>query len=209
MRKKTEKGLTLIEVILGITISVVILGILFSALRLGHRSQEKGIEREEVSQRMRILADRLTWLLSGAYPYKREVEEEERLYFSGTTRSAGFVTTSIDPYSEELQDIAGLKWVTLFVDEAEGLKIREKIYFDEDVFEDSGGREYVFDPTVKDIEFEYLDINEETGEEIWLSAWAEDKDYLPYAVKASLVFIYKEKEVYMPPVVVLLRAGGQ
>lgn len=216
LKIKSERGLTLIEVILAVTISAVILAILLAALRMGHRSQEKAYGREELSQRMRILADRVSWLLRGTYPYVVEVPDGKLLYFSGTDKSVGFVTSSVDTYSEGPEDTAGLKWVELFVD-SEGLKIREKVYFGEDVFEKTGGKEYVLDSTVRDIGFEYLDTGEEkdineTGETKefaeWVSLWDPGgREYLPSAVKVELVLEYRGRDVRMPPVIAAIRAG--
>lgn len=206
MRKNSESGLTLIEIIMALTIAAVIFAILFWALRLGYRSVEKGMEREEISQHMRILTDRLTWLLRGAYPHVVMTPEGNVLYFAGTDESVGFVTTSVDIYSESLQDASGLKWVTLFAD-SEGLKMQEDIYFAE-VFEEEPRDEYIFDPTVTEIAFEYLDPGEEGDEMEWVTEWdPEEMEYMPSAVKISLAFEHKEKEILMPPIVVALRTG--
>lgn len=211
MKLKNDKGLapgfTLIEVIMAITLSAVIVAILLAAMRLGYRSQEKGMWREEISQKMRILNDRLTWLLRGAYPYIIARTEGKVLYFSGKSGSAGFVTTSIDSYSEEPEDRAGMKWVQIFSD-FEGLKIREKIYFLEDVFDDSGGKVYLLDPSVDRLEFEYLDVNKKEKKEEWVSEWdPTDKDYLPAAVRVKMEFTHDNVKFKVPEFIVRLPAG--
>jgi general secretion pathway protein J len=206
MAKRSEKGFTLLEIIIALSIAAVILSILLWSLRLGYSSVEKGREREEVSQRMRILTDRLTWLLRGTYPYIVRTPEGAVLYFAGTPDSLGFVTTSVDPYSEGLQDFAGLKWVTLFTD-YQGLKVQEDIYF-ADVFEDEPREEYIFDPTVTDIAFEYLDPGDEGTESEWVASWdPEEEEYLPSAVKVYLTFKHEEQEIEMPPIVVAIKTG--
>ena len=202
-----DRGLTLLEVVIAITISAVIMGILLSALRLGHRSQEKGTKRQEIAQRMRIIADRVSWLLRGAYPYKvMDAEsEEETLYFSGSSRSVGLVTTSVDVYSDSTKDRAGLKWITLESD-GEGLKMTENIYFEKDPTVDDAAETYVFDPTVRTIEFEYLDAAEEKDE--WVTDWdGEEKDYLPSAVRVAVVLVHDGEEFRMPPFTVAIRTG--
>ena len=202
-----DKGLTLLEVVIARTISALIMGILLSALRLGHRSQEKGTERQEISQRMRIIADRVSWLLRGAYPYKvMDAEgEEETLYFSGGSRSVGLVTTSVDVYSDSIKDRTGLKWITLKSD-GEGLKMTENIYFEKDFPVDDAAETYVFDSTVRTIEFEYLDTAEEKDE--WVTDWdGEEKDYLPSAVRVAVVLEHDGEELRMPPFTVAIRTG--
>lgn len=207
MKRNSEKGLTLVEVILGLTITGLIFAILLAALSVGYRSQEKGLKREERSQRMRILTDRLTWLLRGAYPYIVERPGGKKLlYFSGVPEKVGFVTTSVDIYSSGPEDITGLKWVELFVD-GKGLKIKEKMYFIDNVFE-SVGKEYVFDRTVKSIRFEYLDTGEKEDMSVWTTEWnPEEMSYLPSAVKIEIVLEHDGEEIYLPPIVAAIRAG--
>ena len=215
MRLRNKKGFgsltgfTLIEVIIAIAISAVVIAILLAAMRLGYRSQEKGIWRDEVSQKMRIINDRVTWLLRGAYPYVVPMPEGNILYFSGKSTSAGFVTTSVDLYSQRPEDRAGMKWVQIFSD-SEGLKVREKIYFLEDVFDDSGGEVYLIDPSVDRIEFEYFDVNKKKKTEDWVSEWdPKTKDYLPAAVRVNIEFEHDGIKFKIPEFVVRLPASYQ
>jgi prepilin-type N-terminal cleavage/methylation domain-containing protein len=206
MSRRPDGGLTLIEIVIALTIAAVLFSILLWSMRLGSRSVDKGMEREEISQRMRVLTDRLSWLLRGAYPYVVTKPEGKVLYFSGTKESVGFVTTSVDPYADTLQDSAGLKWVTLHSD-YEGLKIQEDIFFT-DVFEEEPRDEYLFDPTVTNLEFEYFDTGGEEDEGEWVEEWdPEEKDYLPSAVRITLTFENGGREIEMPPLVVALMAG--
>lgn len=206
MKKRCDSGFTLLELLIAFAISAIIVAILLSAFRVGQRSVDKGYEREEKSQRMRILTDRLTWLLRGAYPHIDRTPDGNVLYFSGTSESVGFVTTSVDPYADTLQDSAGLKWITIFAD-YEGLKMQEDIYF-ADVFEEEPRDEYIFDPTVTSIGFEYLDPGEEGTEAEWVDSWdPEEQEYLPSAVKIYLTFEHNEEDVEMPPIIVALKTG--
>lgn len=213
---KNRRGLTLVEIVIGLGLTAVIALILLSALRLAHRSEEAGQEREEVSQRMRIISDRLSWLIRGAYPYTVVEEGERMVYFDGGTNSLGFVTTSTDSYSSGPEDAAGLKWVGLYAD-SRGLVISENVFFLQDVM-DEAGREYVFDPTVTQIGFEYLDIDygdeddeDEQQKEAplpeWVSSWhPEDKDYLPSAVRMKVVFEHNGKLIAIPEITAAIRA---
>lgn len=201
-----NKGLTLLEVTIAITITAVIIVILLSAMRLGYRSQNKGTERQEMAQRMRIVCDRVSWLLRGAYPYKVLDEEgEETLYFSGGPQSVGLVTTSVDTYSESIQDRPGLKWITLSGD-GEGLKIMESIYFDMDAQQEGEAETYLLEPAVKSIGFEYLDTADE--KDVWITEWnGEEKVYLPSAIRVSVVLEHEDKRMSMPPFTAAIRTG--
>jgi prepilin-type N-terminal cleavage/methylation domain-containing protein len=206
-RKKTERGFTLLEILLALSITAVIFVILLAALRLGYRSQEKGRGQEKVYQHMRILNDRLTWLMRGAYPYTVKEEGEEKLVFSGGSDSLGFVTTSTDIYSDTAEDMAGLKWVRIFTDD-EGLKVEERIYFVDKEPAEEDRKEFLLDYTVADIEFEYLDLGEKNEGEDWTGDWnTEKKVYLPAAVKATLTLVIDGREFFPPPVLAAMRTG--
>ncbi len=203
---RKNKGFTLIELVIALSLSVIILLILFAGMRLGYRSQEKGNERAELSQRTRILGDRITWLIRGAYPYFVTKADEHKLYFDGKSDMLGFVTTSVDPYGKGPEDMAGLKWISIFID-SEGLKIREKVFFLEDVFDDSGGNVVVFDHSVRKIAFKYFDVSEDDKQGTWVSDWDyKDKDYMPSAVKYTITFEYKGKKITMPEQIVRINA---
>jgi prepilin-type N-terminal cleavage/methylation domain-containing protein len=206
MNLKNSRGFTLLELLISITLSVTIIVILFAGLRLGYKSMEKGTEREETAQRMRILGDRISWLLRGAYPYIRSIPEGKMLYFKGESDSVGFVTSSVDTPAEGPEDSAGLKWVYLWVD-SDGLKLREAVFFLEDVMEDDIGTVYTLDPKVKDLKIEYFKITEGETEGEWESEWeSKDKDSLPSAVKVKLTFLINEKEIQMPEIIVRINA---
>jgi hypothetical protein len=215
MKKRSDGGFTLLEIMLALVITAGIFLLLFSALRLGHRSQEKGMERDEISQHIRILNDRLAWLIRGAYPYSIKIEGEETLQFEGSAGSLGFVTTSTDIYSEDPEDAAGLKWVTIYSDGG-GLRMKERIFFMGGETAGEEEKELVLDPDVTGIAFKYLDLGgageggEEAEEEgdIWVEVWdTEEKDYLPAAIKADITLTILEKEIQLPPVLARVRAG--
>ena len=206
--RQQNKGFTLIELVIALTLSVVIVVILLAAMRLAYKSQAKGAEKIDTSQRIRMLGDRVTWLLRGAYPYffKKINEDEQKLFFSGESDKIGFVTTSVDSYGKGPEDAAGLKWVSIFLDD-EGLKLREKVYFLEDVFEDEGGKVYLLDPEVKKLEFEYYDIPDDETQGEWVEEWdPEEKENIPAAVKFRITLEHEGKTVVMPEIIVKLNA---
>jgi len=209
-----RNGFTLLEVVLGLAISAVILALILGAIRLSTRSQEKGMTRQEQTQRVRILYDRLGWIVRGAYPYVSldpEDPENIELFFSGTESSLGFVTTSTDPYSEGPIDASGLKYVNLSI--SDGLVFTERVFFQGEDDEAEETR-YVLDTNVKRLEFSYLDQNrdEETGEEgeqEWIDEWdGTEKNYLPKAVRIRVLMKFGDQEKWMPPVIAMIRASG-
>jgi len=203
-----NKGFTLVELVIALTLSVVIVVILLAAMRIAYKSQAKGSERIEVDQKIRVIGDRVTWLLRGAYPFfvKKTGDRDQKLYFEGESDKLGFVTASVDSYGKGPEDLAGLKWVSIFVDN-EGLKMREKVFFLEDVFDDNGGKVYLLDPEVKKLELEYYDIPEDETQGDWVSEWdPDDMEYIPYAVKFKITFEHEGKTVVMPEIIVKITA---
>ena len=201
-----NKGFTLIELVISLTLSVVIFVILLAAMRLAYKAQDKGSERVDITQEIRLLGDRLTWLLRGAYPFFVKKTDDHKLFFSGESDTIGFVTTSVDHFGKGPEDLAGLKWVSVFTDR-EGLKVREKVFFLEDVFDDEGGKVYLLDPAVKKLEFEYYDIPEDEKQGDWVSEWDPDeKEYIPAAVKFRITFEHEGKTVVMPEIIVRINA---
>lgn len=200
---KNNTGLTLLEVIVALALTGIMLGILLGAMRLAYRSEEKGSERAEVAQRMRIITDRLTWLIRGAYPYvvKDEETQEEKLAFEGAHGSLSLVTTSVDPYSHGPIDNPGLKWISIFAEN--GLSVQEGMFYTQELLPD---KKFVIDPTVQRLEFSYLYAL--GTEEAWSGTWnTEEHKCLPAAIKATVSIAYKGQEYKMPPVIVSLRAG--
>lgn len=204
-----NKGLTLLEIVIALALSIVILVMLFAAMRLGYKSQERGIEKADIAQKMRILNDRISWLIRGAYPFyiNNKTENIQKIFFDGESDSLGFVTTSTDSSARRPEDTAGLKWVSIYTDR-EGLKIREKVFFLEDVFEDDGGKVYTVDPEVKDLEFEYFDVPEDEKQGDWVSEWdPEDKKYFPAAVKFKITLEHNGRKLELPEVTVRINTN--
>ena len=112
------------------------------------------------------------------------------------------MTSSIDTHGTGPEDLAGLKWVSIFVDR-EGLKIREKVYFLEDVFEDSNGKVYLLDPEVKKIEFEFFEIKEGEKQGNWVTEWDPgDKETIPSAVKVKITLERNGQKIEIPEMIV-------
>lgn len=204
---RNNKGFTLVEVVIAMTLTAIIFTILLASLRLAHKSEEKGAEREDLAQRTRILTDRLTWLIRGAYFYIDKSTDEKILYFSGSDSGIGFVTTSVDHYDSGIEDAAGLKWVEISAG-GEGLKVKEAVYFLKDNPEGgSRGKEYILDTGVRRIGFQYLEA-EKGGDSEWVGSWdKKSKDRLPLAVKVSLALEHKGQTLNLPEFVVQIRTG--
>lgn len=202
-----RRGITLIELVIAITLTAIVIGMLLGAMRLAYRSEEKGRERSEVAQHMRIVTDRLTWLIHGAYPYKQEDEDtkEKHMVFKGDASSMGFVTTSVDPFTHTPTNNAGLKWIVISA--SNGLMVQEAMFYDQEIRADKVRENtFIIDPTVRDMQFSYLFTSEESEE--WLPRWdITEHDCLPAAVRIKLNLVQGSREIDMPPLVIAVRSG--
>lgn len=204
--KKANKGFTLIEVVMAVLLSAILMAIVLSAFRLGYKSEQKSLKRQDLSQRIRIITDRLSWLIRGTYPYIARIGDEDIIFYSGAPDTLGFVTTSVEGYAKGPEDIGGLKWVEISIG-SEGLTIRENVYFLEENLDAEAGTAYVFDADVQSIEFEYLDLDREEGTEDWVDSWSTgEKDYLPSAVRVSVVLKHGEESFRMPDIIARIMA---
>lgn len=204
---RDNRGLTLVEVVLSLAIVGMMVGVLFTVLRMGHRAEDKGAERLEVSQKVMVVSDRLSWLLAGAYPYRqRDIEGgDEYLFFEGGVDSIGFVTTSVDTYSRDVADMPGMKYVRLGLDD-KGLGVSERPFYSDD---ESAFRRYVLDPDAASLEIEYLEPDPDDGPPQWVGNWDTDtRDFLPLAVLLRITTSAGGRKVVVPPIIVSIPTGG-
>lgn len=216
---RNEIGLTMLELVLALSISALLMVLVFSALRLGYKASERAEARQDYAQRVRIISERIFWLISGAYPYRAKKQENDSqpwLYFDGSEHGLSFVTTSTEGFSDKPYDKAGIKRVEINVKQGAGLRFMEGPVL---LPAESAGPglmdERVFDQSVRKIKFSYLDRDDE-GKETWLNEWdVRDRDYLPIAVKVEITIAVdsgagqkEEALIPLPEIFVTLRTGG-
>ncbi len=182
----SERGFTLLELLVAISILSVIAVIVGGSLGLGVRAWERGESDIGDSQRMRIFTEMLTQQLKSAYPYEISVDNERVVAFRGESDSIWFVTSSTN-ISE-----GSLKWISYFT-EGGALKVKEGFLPDKDVLEKISAEEgEVLDAEVSGIKLEYLSPDDEE----WLDSWDLDK-LLPKAVRVRMDPL-PEFVVYVP-----------
>jgi prepilin-type N-terminal cleavage/methylation domain-containing protein len=211
-REPGAPGFTLIETLIAISITAVIVVILFTALRMAYRAEERGLSAQDIDTHVRVLSDRLSWLLHGAYPYVVREEDKERIVFEGGSGELTFVTASADPYSGTLADRVGLKLVSLSLTE-KGFGARERLFFLNGEDDDKADEELVLDAAVTRLAFFYLDAGDpegakpEAGAE-WVESWdGAEKPYLPAAVKAEITIREGGRDVVLPAVLARIMTG--
>lgn len=205
-----NRGFSLLELIVALLFSSIIIMIIVATMRFAVTSEEKGTQKQEGSQHVRVVTSQLTFLLKGAYPYIVTIEGQKEYYFEGEPDSVSFVTTSVMKREDSLIDTPGLKWVRVFRD-SEGLKIMDNFFFLSDEYDGNLARERLLDDTVTDITFEYLNVGEERDKEPeWKDTWSTDENkYLPAAIKVLLTIqeVDGKEERELPPFTVRVQSS--
>jgi len=196
--KNRQTGFTLLELILSIAILSAVLVTIYATLSMGSRTWEKGERDIEKVQRMRVTMDLLSREIKATYPYRvtpGELDTHKEFYaFDGKKDYLSFV--SCIPLSG---GTGRLSWLTLWVEEGEGLVVVERDALRSDIFEEREAMDkdemMVLDANVIDIRFEYYRAEEGDTEEAaeeetaWEEKWdAEEEGELPQAVSAAVTF---------------------
>jgi len=209
MTFRSDKGSTLIELLISITIVGVILVIIMGAFRIGIRAWEKGERDVESFQRQQIVLSILKRQMSSICRRPISIEGGGSFIFNGDEKLIDFISTvSIIPGN----DIGNVR-VTYRVsrnneNDRYHFEIAERNFLtggvDEtiDMLDDEMIHELIAD--VYDVRFEYLKMAQDNVKE-WQPVWNEgDETGLPLAVKCILQM--DEKKL---PVVVVARILSQ
>ncbi|MFZ2630286.1 MAG: type II secretion system protein GspJ [Desulfosalsimonadaceae bacterium] len=205
MTHRSDRGSTLIELLISLSILGVILLIILGAFRIGIRAWETGDRDVESSQRQQMAFSILKRQLSSAssQPIVTE-EDEEPFVFRGDAESVAFISTvAVVPGNEAGNVRVGYR--VGVEEEGDGyyLEITEQ-----NVLNQSGGKSrgaagepvaYRLLSGVHSVSFEYLEMVPEMSE--WHTEWnAEEDTGLPAAVRCIVRMDEKK-----PPITVVAR----
>ena len=200
MTRTSQRGFTLIEVIIALTIAATLLVVMFAGLRVGLAAWQRGDERAEALQRERSITEILTSALAAAHPYQVPAigREPAHLLFEGEPDRVAFVTAAAPfPSAQPIAYTA----VTMSQDAGSGLAIRQKALPNDKPFERLPPT--VVDATVTTVAFRYL----RESDRAWTERWDADKEkVLPVAVEVTLTIARGARAVEHPPLLILLPA---
>lgn len=199
MRRHSQRGFTLLELVLALSIAGAMLAIVFGGLRVGLRAWQRGEQSAESLQHARSLSVLLTQALGGSYAYLGPVPagSPPEVLFQGEPDRVSFVTVSPPfPLSAPIAFTA----VTFSVDEgaSPGFAVREKALPNDEPFD--LGAPVVVDPALTGVRFRYL------RDEGWEDRWdgAQERG-LPRAVEVTVTALVDGTPVEQPPVTISLR----
>ena len=179
-----ERGVTLLELVITLTILSMIGVIGLQAFRLGSRSWQKGEERAEAEQRIRVVYSTIAQALASLVPAMAVVDRQQVLAFQGRPEWILFHTAPAGhgplPYSAMVRSVA------FSVEPGTGLVLQESYPLAEgEVSLERRGPIQVLDPQVTGLKFRYLAPPASEDEESqWVETWdpGEAKAEIPAVV---------------------------
>ena len=202
MRRRAERGFTLIELVLALSIVAVMLTILFGSLRVGLRAWQRGEERAETLEHARGMTQMIEQALGGVHAFQGRTDKDAplQILFQGEEEKVSFVTVS-PPFPPPVPIAFTAITLSMETGAAPGLAIREKVLPNFDPFEQVVPN--VVDPTVMAIRFRYLrDPEGDSWEETWNGA---EERALPRAVEVTLMVRINGRVEERRPVTVPIR----
>lgn len=206
----SDRGFTLLELLISLTIVAIILVLIFGALRIGIRAWEKGEAGIETHQRRRIVLDLIRRQLVSIVLRKIKEGGKEPFFLKGDDKSMEFVSNmSMVPGNSF--GMVYVKYIIQIDDEVskEDSSEKERLLFyeknlvlikkDEDISEADEDLFYELIPRAESIIFEYLGNTDQEPLE-WQQIWdPEVEKRFPVAVRISV----KEKSGSAPIYVIV------
>lgn len=199
---RSQRGFTLMEVVIALTIVATLLVITFAGLRVGLAAWQRGDERAQVLERARGVNQIITRTLGSAFPYQAAAigREPAKLLFEGAPDRVAFVTSA--PAFPGADPIA-FTAVTLGLStaaSAPGLALTQKALPNEKPFDTALAPIFV-DGVVTGVRFRYF--KDSKGE--WTDRWdAAAEKTLPRSIEVTLTILQGGRPVDQPPLVVSL-----
>ncbi|MFQ6672535.1 MAG: type II secretion system protein J [Candidatus Tectimicrobiota bacterium] len=190
---RSQRGLTLLELIIAMTILGLIFVILGAALRISYNAIERGEKHMERIHRARVITELIAQELRSTYRFTPFGAAKKVITFKGEPDRFSFVTTA--PLRTRGLRHSGLKEVTLTVEAdattgRRGLVLREDIIPHGTLFEEDKGFRMMLDPTVAALRCRYFGTpgakTKPPRPARWEERWESDRP--PKAVEVLLEF---------------------
>lgn len=210
---RSQRGLTLLEVVIATTILALIVVILGAALRISYNTIQTGSRHMDRIHRARVITDQLAQELRSAYRFPpRQGAPEEVIAFHGEPDRFSFVTTA----SMHTQGLihSGLKEVTFGLEDdsatgRRGLVMWEDVIPHGELFEEGKGHRIVLDTAVVALRYRYFGSPAQEGEtprpERWEERWESARPPKAVEVRLTLHDPHEPQPTELPPITVAVR----
>lgn len=198
--RRSERGFTLVELMIALAIVGALLAVAFGGLRVALAAWRQGEDRAEAHQHVRAVATILTRAVAATYPYRapRERAPEPALLFRGGPSRIEFVTQAA-PFPLQLPIAFTAVILSLEEGDHPGLVVRERALPNQNPF---AGAAVVFrDPAVTALGFRYMDASGS-----WADTWEADRA-MPRAVRISVTATLGGRPETLPDITVPLRTA--
>lgn len=181
----TQRGFTLLELLIGMVLLGLILTLLFGGLRLGARSWDSGDKRADDSAQLRAIQGFLRRELSQTFPLRWKNQTDTRLAFAGAPDTLKFVA----PLPVQVSG-GGLYLLGLELEEGEdGARLIMKRVLTNPLAKDFSsleqGEKSVLADHVEKLSISYFGAATEGGEPAWQEKW-DDPQRLPLLVRIQV-----------------------
>ncbi len=176
--KKTQGGVTLLELMISITLLGIVMLIIFGTMRLGYRSIEKAERTMEFLERLRASLGIIESQLQSQTPLFYERDDEKKVYFAGTNEFIQF-STNYSIWSGQLG------YVKVAYNVERNTQGKLTLYATENTISVEDARKTILLDNIDDISFKYFykDPTAEHGE--WRDEWVETF-FLPEMVSVNI-----------------------
>jgi general secretion pathway protein J len=201
VRSASQRGFTLLEVVLALSIVGALLVIMFGGLRVGLGAWSRGEDRAELLEHERNVDRIVDRTLAGTYLYRPETGPDTTtgILFKGEPDKLSFVTVA-PPVPPSVPIAFTAVTLSLETGDTPGLAVRQKPLPNEDPF--AVVPPVFVDPAVTALRFRYL---REAGDD-WEERWDPDKEKsLPVAIEVTLSTQFGGRRIDHPALVIPLR----
>ncbi len=200
----SQRGFTLLELLISVALLVLLTTILFEGLRLGTHHLGQQSDRLDRASRIALAHNFLRAQLADARPVITPTAAERTIVFNG--RPDGIEFVSVAPESVA---VGGLQALSVDYDKGAGttggeLLLRWRLYKGTSPAVASNSRDTVLLDHVRSAEFAYFGATSPDQPSAWHMTW-QDMAYLPSLVRLSLEFSDGQR---MPELIVALRLSA-
>ncbi len=192
MDRESRRGFTLLEVMVSIALVSVLVVVIAGAMRLAHRSIDRGERKSEYLERFKVSFFVLNAQIQSAIPLARADDEAGRLFFEGSGEAVKFASN----YS-----LTGGQrgYVTVAYRVESNGQGRFTLYIEESNIGVENVREMKLLEGMEEIRFEYFrketDSDEAQGE--WVETWS-DELLFPRKIRIYLAWRGQKIQLIVP-----------